>query len=868
MSFLESGRRKPPRVASPRQRRRRLIPPPVTDSDSLLREFFRHYWTLAWAGLHLLGLVAGGWLGRTAPDLVPGQTLPVAIWAWRLAALLPLLLAGVDSGRQRSAVWIVIAYVAATLGYQESRYRQQLVFADAANRWSPSSRQTTALAADLRLTSWPRQHPDGWTGSAVITALAAGAVSQDDDRLPERGELVLLRGEGAAPTLWSRHQGLLEVSRPRPLATPGGFAEDRFLAGRGITWRGRFASSAPERRATTVRVPPDRDLAARAGVVCANLRACLVRSLRRLLPPPEASLAASVLLGEKDERSRAIREPFAILGLAHLFAVSGLHVGILLAMLLGATRLLTLPAACRLGLLMPTLLLYVVLTGMPGSVCRAVGLALLVLLAPVAGRRSDTLHLLGLLAWMNYCWLPTSLLDTGTRLSYLAAVGIVAVSRQTAWLRERLPRPSRPFASGLLVTLAAQWFTMPEIMASFGWISVFGPVANLVAVPVFGLAVWCCVLALAGDAVVPWLAEAAAATGWLLFRLLAAGAGILADLGRSWCWAGPPFGPLRLGIFVLVSAGYLLLLARAARGAVRARRHMVPAGVGVLVITIALVPAGRFAGGGRMSAVQFDVSQGDCALLVFPDRQAVVIDTGPPGRSASALAFAVVPWLRREGIDGVAAVVLSHGHADHTGGAFDLAAATRVQCWYVGGHADPGPVRCADGAVGRRLHPGDRLHESGGWSLTCLAASVDVPPGTGENNLSVVVGLHREGRLVAVWSGDLEAAGEHRLLAREADGPDEAVQLWKAGHHGSRTSGTRPFLDWLRPRLVAVSCGVENRFDHPSHGPYTVGEDTIPMLRTDLDGSLLFRWGADGTLHWRTARGSAGSLPQTDPSAP
>ena len=57
------------------------------------------------------------------------------------------------------------------------------------------------------------------------------------------------------------------------------------------------------------------------------------------------------------------------------------------------------------------------------------------------------------------------------------------------------------------------------------------------------------------------------------------------------------------------------------------------------------------------------------------------------------------------------------------------------------------------------------------------------------------------------------------------------IDVLKAGHHGSRTSGTPALLETLRPGAVLISCGLENRHAHPSHGPYVAGEDTLAALR-------------------------------------
>jgi competence protein ComEC len=114
--------------------------------------------------------------------------------------------------------------------------------------------------------------------------------------------------------------------------------------------------------------------------------------------------------------------------------------------------------------------------------------------------------------------------------------------------------------------------------------------------------------------------------------------------------------------------------------------------------------------------------------------------------------------------------------------------------------------------------------------------------------------LARGDQPVAVLSGDLEEGGERRLLS--AGLAPRRAGVWKAGHHGSATSGSPEFLAALEPALVLVSCGVANRYGHPSHGAYVADGDTLPILRTDLDGSLRLRWSRGGEfLGFDTALG-------------
>jgi competence protein ComEC len=228
-----------------------------------------------------------------------------------------------------------------------------------------------------------------------------------------------------------------------------------------------------------------------------------------------------------------------------------------------------------------------------------------------------------------------------------------------------------------------------------------------------------------------------------------------------------------------------------------------------------------------------DAGQG-LALLVRTAHHDLLYDAGPATRGGADLgATAVVPALRALSVRSLAHLVLSHGDADHAGGADAVRAAfpPRIE------RAPPGWVR----APGRPCLAGER------WALDGVAFTVLHPPEHfpyQRNESSCVLRIDAAGAS-ALLPGDIGRHVEARLARLPPAQVRAAVLL--VPHHGSDSSSSLDFLAAVRPSLALIAVGRDNRFDLPKARVLArYDRYRVAVLDTASSGAIRVRLGRDG----------------------
>ena len=344
---------------------------------------------------------------------------------------------------------------------------------------------------------------------------------------------------------------------------------------------------------------------------------------------PDGDTAAFVTAELTGDRSGMAEEDAAVMtqaGVAHLFAVSGLHCAFLVS-LLG----LLLPVRRRAlgaGLSMAVLLFYMVMVGLTPSVVRACIMQIFLLAAPLLRRESDGLTSLSAALLVILLADPFAAAGVSLQLSFAATLGLVCFSQRLSGFFKGLyrgkKRPVRAVvsfvAANLSASLAAMVFTIPLTACYFNTFSLIAPLSNLLIVPAAG---WSFMLAFVATlAGFLWL-PAARVLGWGVWALV-----------RYVLWMASALTRLpghalyfsnRYLKYWLVYA-YALFTACAITGE-RRRKYAVAAALAAMTLLLTVGLNVRLSRCGEMNAMAVNVGQGQCTLLYAGD-QAVVVDCG------------------------------------------------------------------------------------------------------------------------------------------------------------------------------------------------------------------------------------------------
>ncbi|MFC1662662.1 ComEC/Rec2 family competence protein [Patescibacteria group bacterium] len=243
----------------------------------------------------------------------------------------------------------------------------------------------------------------------------------------------------------------------------------------------------------------------------------------------------------------------------------------------------------------------------------------------------------------------------------------------------------------------------------------------------------------------------------------------------------------------------------------------------------------------NLKVVFLDVGQGDAIYIRTPQAQDILIDGGPGSYAAEQIGQHM-PFYDRD----IELVILSHGHSDHVSGLVEILKRYQVkQIIYSGqvNHSAPDYQRFLELTDEKNIPlnsvtHGQQIKLSSDIRLDILYPNQDYTGKTLDdlNETSVIARLNY-GQNVFLFTGDAGQEIEEQLLALELN---LASEVLKIGHHGSKYSSSRAFIEAVSPDYAVIQSGEDNSFDHPHEETLDVlNKLNIKTLRNDQLGDIV-----------------------------
>ncbi|MFH1855670.1 MAG: DNA internalization-related competence protein ComEC/Rec2 [Candidatus Omnitrophota bacterium] len=522
---------------------------------------------------------------------------------------------------------------------------------------------------------------------------------------------------------------------------------------------------------------------------------------------PQREILSGVLLGLRKNFPPEIENIFVKTGTMHLLAISGLHVGLVLLVLVFLLKTVHVPRKARFFILILFLLLYIPFTGSKVPVIRASVMAIVLLTGFILERESDVLNSLGIAALGILLFAPTQIFSAGFQLSFICLLAIIWLSPPIQKFFDSLTPPAASknkilfwVKSSVAVSLAAWIGTLPIIVYYFNNVSCLTILANLVAIPLLFLIIIfsCAFLLLPGFLAVVFGGITAWMTGLLLDYL-----GFLSRAPFGFYKMAPP-SPIVIMVFYV-----LLILVFYSR--VFRIRIFYPLTAALLVLNFCVWPRAFERRPEEIKINFFDVGFADSALIETPDGRHILIDGGSfYGNCGENI---IAPYLWSRNIKTLDAVILSHPEADHFGGLIFIMDNFTVKAFFDNDQRNDNFLCDEVYAVlynkkiqRYAISEGEAIRGFEDVEIMVFNPPLEKITGTARdlNNNSVVVKISYKDFSV-IFPGDIQAPGLRNLMRYNDNLKADVIKM---PHHGLENSAELSMaLDFISPSLAVISAG-------------------------------------------------------------
>ena len=577
-------------------------------------------------------------------------------------------------------------------------------------------------------------------------------------------------------------------------------------------------------------------------------------------------LYSGILLGDKTGIPDGDMLLYRLAGIAHIFAISGLHIGIVGGLLYKLLRKLGLKFTLAATLAMLVTFLYGIMTGFSFSTIRAMVMLGLSLVGEIIGRRYDMLTGMMVALFGLLIVEPFRILDGGLILSFGAVAGVVVAKYVVKLLEEnkgfrtlqkKKYRRLYNIIAAIIFSLCVTLVTTPLVAYMYYQIPTYSVIINMLVVPLMSMVVYSGMLGTLVAMVSPFFGKIFIMPGvvclWLYKKLCE----LLQLLPGNVINTGKP-SVLAIAVYYIMLAAVLVCVNPKITAYIRKKlydkkkkwipylrlRRMNIFAIATFVMVSVVAIGFISAYDNREKIIFLDVGQGDGIIINTRDGTNIVIDMGSTS-SDSLGEYVVCPALLTELRGQVDYWFISHLDRDHISGLeyvlySEIDRGITVDNIVFGANCEELDEDIIKKAKEKGINiifmeQGDYIS---GADFRIEALHPSSTFSSDDKNEQSLVLTYQSSTIKLLLTGDI---GEEAIMHIMEEGNlDSDFDIIKAPHHGSKYSYSMKFLEKINAEVAVISCGAMNSYGHPHketlQGLYDAGVD---YYRTDYQGRIL-----------------------------
>ena len=591
-----------------------------------------------------------------------------------------------------------------------------------------------------------------------------------------------------------------------------------------------------------------------------SIRSIITKNANKLLDKDEAFLLTSILIGNKNGLEKNIQEDFRNSSLSHILAVSGAHTSyVILTISIILTKL---KFNNRIGKIITIvlLILFMILTGASSSVTRACIMAVYIILGSLVYRKPNIITSISTSLLIILAINPYRILDVGLQLSYGGTIGIVLLnnvltkvfiakkekigleleveveikSRIQQKLKQKI---KESLISMLTVCISANIIIFPIIAYHYNTISLTFFISNVLAGPLLGIIIILGFITIFISFISIKVSKISAYFLSKILKLLIIIAKFSSKLPLSKIYVTTP----SIILIIIYYLFLILLINKKVNFKVFKSKKI----IAVLIIFVLIFQIVNVLPQ-DLKIYFIDVGQGDSSLVVTPYKKTILIDGGG-SENYDIGTNTLIPYLLDRKIKKIDYIICSHFDTDHIEGLLTVMDELKVKNVVISKQLeDSQNYQKFKQIINKNkikvivIQKEDKLKiEKDLYFDIIWPDNENVVRENILNNNSIVCKLNYKS-FSMLFTGDIEKIAEKQILEEYKDSLKTLnATILKVGHHGSKTSTTKEFLEAINPKIAVIGVGKNNKFGHPNEDVIKrLDSMNIKIYRTDKSGEI------------------------------